>query len=124
MSYLNGNKRATSLDGRALRYLDARQRACMGADILSGPGHLFTITLLAKILHVSPAYITAARKLSPLDRDFILAGLDKCSFSPLLKKKKNRNGHGTIDDIALLALAREVGATRMLDAAVAAESAQ
>jgi hypothetical protein len=124
MSYLNGNTRATSLDGRALRYLDARQRACMGANILNGPGHLFTTTLLANILHVSPAYIAAARKLSPLDRDGILSGLDKRSFSPFLKKKKNGNGHGTIDDFALLAMVREVGIERTLDAACLIEAAQ
>jgi hypothetical protein len=122
MSYLNGNARATSLDGRALRYLDARQRACMGANILNEPGRLFTTTLLANILHVSPAYIAVARKLSPLDRDGILSGLDKRSFSPFLKKKKN--GHGTIDDFALLAMVREVGIERTLDAACLIEAAQ
>jgi hypothetical protein len=121
MLYRNGIKRATSLDGRALRYLDARQKACLGANLLGEPGQPFTLTLLANVLHVTPAYIIAARKLLPIKRDGILRGYDKTSFAPLLKKA---NGNGVIDDVKLLALVRTVGVSRVIDAACTVEAAE
>lgn len=118
MVYLNANSGATPLDGRALRHLNARQRACLAANILAEPGP-FTPTLLTNILRITPAYIAVARKMSPATRLAILAGTDTRSFGPMLKTKKNGSG---IDDSKLLAIVREVGIDRTLAIACVAES--
>ena len=127
--YVNGTTRASpSLDGRALRHLDARQKACLAANILAQPGPFHpTVNQLANMLHVSPAYIAVARQMSSAKRAAILAGSDKSSFVPLLNPPqpcfalpapKKVNG---IDDAKLQTIALTVGAERMLDAAIAVE---
>jgi hypothetical protein len=129
--YCNGTKRASpSLDGRVLRHLNARQRACLAANILAEPGSFrFSVTLLAHTLNVSPAYIGVARQMSAARRAAILAGYDKGSFVPLLNPPKSPlalpapklvNG---IDDAEVVDFVREVGIGRVLDAAVAVERA-
>jgi hypothetical protein len=61
MLYSNGIQYATSLDGRALRFLDARQRACLAANILDEPGPFKpNVTQLVNMLHVTAAYVAIA----------------------------------------------------------------
>ena len=132
--YSNGTKFAMTLDGRALRHLDARQLACLAATILDEPGTFKpTVNQLANILHVTPAYIAVARKMPPIKCAAILAGFDKSSFMPLLRKSPPPwqpfallapNKTNEIDDSNLLALVREVGVGRVLDAAIAVEAAE
>jgi hypothetical protein len=75
MLYSNGVRYAT--DGRALRSLDARQRACLAANILDDPGPFKpNVTQLVNMLRTSVAYIAIARKLAPSQRAAILNGTD------------------------------------------------
>jgi hypothetical protein len=132
MTYLNGTAAAsgTSLDGRTLRHLDARQRACLAANILAQPGPFHpAVNQLANMLRVSPAYIAVARQMSAAKRAAILAGYDKTSFVGLLNgpkaplalpAPKAANGVG---DAELLSIVRNAGIGRVLDAAIAVERA-
>jgi hypothetical protein len=89
--YLNGSPATsgTSLDGRTVRHLNARQRACLAANILATPGQFhFAVSQLANLLHVSPVYIGIARKMSVAKRAAIIAGHDAGSFVPLLNLSK------------------------------------
>lgn len=135
MNYLTSSACASpspspsSLDGRALRHLDARQRACLGANILATPGPFVpTVSLLATILRVSVSYISAARKMSPAKRNAILAGIDNTSFVPLLNAPQARlalPAPKVADDIAnsfLVDVVRTAGIERTLAAAVLVEN--
>jgi hypothetical protein len=124
MLYRNGTRFATSLDGRALRYLNLHQKACLAATILDEPGPFMPpASQLAHMLRVAPSYITVARKLSPETRLAIVNGTDTSSFMAMLREA---NGHGSsvINDLKLLALVRTVGITRVIDAACAVEAAE
>jgi hypothetical protein len=123
--YSNGTKPATPLlDGRAVRHLNARQKACLAANILAQPG-LFrpTTNQLAHMLRVSPAYIAVACRMSAAKRAAILAGSDTSSFVPLLNSPKvlALPAPKTVGDVDLLNLVRTVGVERVLDAAVVVE---
>jgi hypothetical protein len=125
MLYFNGTKRATSLDGRALRYLTRHQKACIAANILDEPGpFLLTASQLAHMLHVAPSYSAVACKLSPETRLAIVNGTDITSFMPALRKANGGRGNGVINDLKLLDLVRAVGVTRVLDAACSVEAAE
>jgi hypothetical protein len=131
--YCNGTKRTSpSLDGRVLRHLNARQRACLAANILADPDGSFhpAVNQLATMLHVSSAYIGIARQMSAAKRAAILAGYDQTSFAGLLNAPKAPlalpapkavNGDG---DAELFDIIRKVGVARTLDAAVAVEAAE
>jgi hypothetical protein len=130
MSYANG-KTATSgfsLDGRALRHLDARQKACLAANVLDAPGSFRpSANLLAHALHVSLGYIAAARGMSPAKRAAILAGTDNTSFTLLLHPPKAplalpAPSTMTVADSVLAEIVRANGVARVLDAAVLVES--
>jgi hypothetical protein len=77
----------TTLVGRGLahRHLDARQRACLAADVLDGTA-MFTPSAkqIADILNVSAPYVRAARKLPSNKRAAILRGWDSASFAGLV----------------------------------------
>jgi hypothetical protein len=111
-----------------LRYRDARQKACWAANLLEMTEFRPTVTKLAFMLGVSPGYIAIARKLPVEKRAAIIVGVDKSSFRTLRNPPKTSlalpapttNG---ISDAELMNFARKVGATRMLDAAVAIERA-
>jgi hypothetical protein len=133
MTYLNGAAAAsgTSLDGRTLRHLDARQKACLAANILAqlGPFHP-TVNQLANMLRVSPAYIAVARHMSAAKRAAILAGYDESSFAALLNSStphlalpapKAANGVG---DAEIIDFVRTVGVSRVIDAACTVEAAE
>jgi hypothetical protein len=125
MLYFNGTKRATSLDGRALRHFNLHQKACIAANVLDEPGPFMpTASQLAHLLHVAPSYVAAACKLSPATRMAIVNGTDTTSFMPALQKANGGRGNGVINDLKLLDLVRAVGVTRVLDAAVAVEAAE
>ncbi len=120
MLYSNGNKFATSLDGRALRFLDARQRACLAANILDEPGPFKpNVAQLVSMLRVTVAYIAVARKLTVFQRADIMTGVDTTTSFSLLKKQK-----AGIDNDKLLAFVRTAGIDRVLDAACAVEAAE
>jgi hypothetical protein len=122
MLYRNGTRFATSLDGRALRYLNLHQKACVAANVLDEPGPFMpAASQLAHMLHVAPSYVAVARKLTPETRLAIVSGTDTSSFMAMLRKA---NGHGVINDLKLLDLVRTVGITRVLDAACAVEAAE
>jgi hypothetical protein len=121
MLYSNGIKYATLLDGRALRFLDARQRACLAANILDEPGPFKpTITQLVTMLKLTVAYVAIAREMTAFQRAAIMDGSDTTSFS-LIKKQKKAAG---IDDRKLLAIVRTAGVDRVLNAACAIEAAE
>jgi hypothetical protein len=120
MLYRNGNKYATPLDGRALRFLDARQRACLAANILDEPGPFKpNVAQLVTMLKVTVAYIAVARKLTAFHRNTILSGADTTTSFAQLKKQK-----AGIDDRKLLSIVRTAGVNRVLDAACAVEVAE
>jgi hypothetical protein len=119
-----------SLDWRVLRHLDARQRGCVGANILAQPGPFKPpASLLAAILRVSPRYIAIANAMSQAKRNAIIAGYDKSSFVPLLNAPKAPLAlpapvKPMINDVEIIDYVRRVGIGRVLDAAVAVEAAQ
>jgi hypothetical protein len=131
--YCTGTKRTSpSLDGRVLRHLNARQRACLAANILADPDGSFhpAVNQLANMLRASPAYIGIARQMSAAKRAAILAGYDETSFAGLLNAPKAPlalpapKASNWIGDAELLNIVRTAGVARTLDAAVAVEQAQ
>ena len=135
----NGGNGATTLisptktfDGRGLahRQLDPRQRAVLAADVLDGTVQLdLSQTQLATLLGVSVTYIQAARKLSPGKRTGILHGWDLASFSELvapqrqLRLKLPAPNCASVTNLQLEHVIRTVGVERVLECAVAVESA-
>jgi hypothetical protein len=108
--YRIGNTSATALDGRRLRSLDARQRACVAANVLDDPGPLKpNVTQLVGMLRTSVAYVAIARRLPESQRAAIIAGIDSTSFSQLKKQRRSNN--------RLLSVVRTAGVGRVLDAA-------
>jgi hypothetical protein len=133
----NGSRAAPAIPSNVLfgrsiahRRLTARQRACLAADWADGNLTLLpSLQQAARLLRVSGAYAQRARKLSPPARAAIAGGRDSGSgsFTTLtLAAPKKRlalpfNGNRSISDGELESLAREVGADRLLAAAIAVE---
>ena len=130
---------ARVLSGRGLvhRKLDKRQLACVAANAAEGQTRIdWSVAQLVAALKVSRVYIDLARSFSPEKRQAIIDGLDGTSFAALLKTpelqqlaipaSKRRvvvNGR-SIDDATLLAVVRNAGIERTLQAAMAVEAAQ
>ena len=130
---------ARVLSGRGLvhRKLDKRQLACVAANAAEGQTRIdLSVAQLVAALNVSRPYIDLARSFSPEKRQAIIDGLDGTSFAALLKApelqqlaipaSKRRvvvNGR-SIDDATLLAVVRNAGIERTLQAAMAVEAAQ
>ena len=129
---------ARVLSGRGLvhRKLDKRQLACVGANATEGQTKIdWSVAQLAAALKVSRVYIDLARTLSPEKRQAIIDGRDDTSFVSLLrapemhqalpapKRRVVVNGKG-IDDATLLAIVRNAGIERTLQAAMVVEAAQ
>ena len=130
---------ARVLSGRGLvhRKLDKRQLACVAANAAEGQTRIdLSVAQLVAALNVSRSYIDLARSFSPEKRQAIIDGLDGTSFAALLKTpelqqlaipaSKRRvvvNGK-SIDDATLLAIVRNAGIERTLQAAMAVEAAQ
>ena len=129
---------ARVLSGRGLvhRKLDKRQLACVAANAAEGQTRIdWSVAQLTAALKVSRVYIDLARSFSPEKRQAIIDGLDGTSFAALLKTpelqqlaipaSKRRvvvNGK-SIDDATLLAVVRNAGIERTLQAAMAVEAA-
>jgi hypothetical protein len=133
----NGNSGAVTilpptktLVGRGLahRHLDARQRACLAADVLDGTA-TFTPSAkqIADILNVSAPYVRAARRLPSNKRAAILRGWDSASFVGLvnparqLRLKLVAPNCASITNSYLETVIRAAGVDRVLEAAVAVE---
>ena len=130
---------ACVLSGRALvhRKLDKRQLACIAANAAEGQTRIdWSVAQLTAALKVSRVYIDLARSFSPEKRQAIIDGLDGTSFAALLKTPELQqlaiptsrrrvvvNGK-SIDDATLLAVVRNAGIERTLQAAMAVEAAQ
>jgi hypothetical protein len=130
---------ARVLSGRGLvhRKLDKRQLACVAANAAEGQTRIdWSVAQLVAALKVSRVYIDLARSFSPEKRQAIIDGLDGTSFAALLKApelqqlaipaSKRRvvvNGR-SIDDATLLAVVRNAGIERTLQAAMAVEAVQ
>ena len=129
---------ARVLSGRGLvhRKLDKRQLACVAANAAEGQTRIdWSVAQLTAALKVSRVYIDLARSFSPEKRQAIIDGLDGTSFAALLKtpelqqlampaSKRRVVGNGkSIDDATLLAIVRNAGIERTLQAAMAVEAA-
>jgi len=135
---------ARVLSGRGLvhRKLDARQRACVAANGAQGETKIdWTVTQLVAALKVSRAYVDLARTLPVERRQAIIDGRDDTSFAAMLKAPEpqleqlelafpapkhsgNGNGKSIIDDATLIAVVRNCGIERTLQAAMAVEAAE
>ena len=130
---------ARVLSGRGLvhRKLDKRQLACVAANAAEGQTRIdWSVAQLVAALKVSRVYIDLARSFSPEKRQAIIDGLDGTSFAALLRtpelqqlaipaSKRRVVGNGkSIDDATLLAIVRNAGIERTLQAAMAVEAAQ
>jgi hypothetical protein len=126
------------LSGRGLvhRRLDKRQLGCVGANAAGGQTTIdWSVAQLAAALKVSRQYIDLARTLSPEKRQAIIDGRDRTSFAALLKAPEPQlalpapkrvvavNGE-SIDDATLIAVVRNCGIERTLQAAMVVEAAQ
>jgi hypothetical protein len=117
------------------RQLDARQKACLVADVLDG---MVTFTpsakQLADIFDVSVPYINVARRLSAGKRTAILRGRDPVSFTGLMNPPPRQlslmgpvipdmrmTDTTKITNSYLETVIRAVGVDRALEAAIAAE---
>jgi hypothetical protein len=138
-SYISGGLQAATLlppittrviTGRSLvhRQLDARQKACLAADVLDGMATFSpSQTQLADLLGVSTSYIVAARRLSPGKRVAILKGWDPTSFADLVRPQHQPRlkllapNCPSITNLQLEHVIRAVGVDRALEAAVAVE---
>jgi hypothetical protein len=104
-----------TISGRALahRRLDKRQRACLAADVIEGFVRVKpTVTQIAVMLDVSPAYIAIARRLPLGKRAAISRGWDPTPFAALVHKTvtvpaKVINSTITDADLAVVAEAAE-----------------
>ena len=130
---------ARVLSGRGLvhRKLDKRQLACVAANAAEGQTRIdLSVAQLVAALNVSRPYIDLARSFSPEKRQAIIDGLDGTSFAALLKTPELQqlaiptsrrrvvvNGK-SIDDATLLAVVRNAGIERTLQAAMAVEAVQ
>ena len=130
---------ARVLSGRGLvhRKLDKRQLACVAANAAEGQTRIdLSVAQLVAALNVSRSYIDLARSFSPEKRQAIIDGLDGTSFAALLKTPELQqlaiptsrrrvvvNGK-SIDDATLLAVVRNAGIERTLQAAMAVEAAK
>jgi hypothetical protein len=131
-SYTNGGPVAATLlppiptqtivgAGLANRHLDKRQRAVLAADVLDGTMRLNpSQKQLADIFGVSVVYIAIAQKLSPGRRAAILRGWDPTPFTELMPR---RSAMLPAPNLQLEHVIRAVGVERVLEAAVAVESA-
>jgi hypothetical protein len=111
--------------GIANRHLDARQKACLAADVLDG---LVTFIpsqkQLADLLGVSVPYINVARKLSPGKRVAILKGRDSTSFEGLVHPQHRQllvPNCASITNSYLETVIRAVGIDRTLEVAIGVE---
>lgn len=80
-----------TVHGRSLahRRLDARQRAAIAAQILSGEVEIkLSACQVAMLCGVSAPYVAAAAQLSPAKREAIAQGKDATSFTTLLASTK------------------------------------
>jgi hypothetical protein len=122
--------------GLAHRHLDARQRACLAADVLDGAVQLDpSQKQLAEIFGISAPYIQVARKLSPGKRAAILRGWDPTSFADLVNPSRQlqpqlrlrapdakANGKSSISDTEIENMIKAVGIERTLEVAAQVES--
>ena len=130
---------ARVLSGRGLvhRKLDKRQLACVAANAAQGETKIdWTVTQLVAALKVSRAYVDLARTFSPEKRQAIIDGLDETSFAALLKapelqqlaipapKRRILVNGKSIDDVTLLAVVRNAGVERTLQAVTAVGAAE
>jgi hypothetical protein len=79
------------VNGRAVAHqkLDARQRACLGAQVLFGEKQLApSVRQLAALFGVSAPYLMIALGLSPAKRAAIASGEDATSFAVLAERLK------------------------------------
>jgi hypothetical protein len=114
--------------GLAHRHLDARQKACLVADVLGGLTQFVpSKQQLARIFGVSIPYIELARKLPVGKRIAILRGLDPVSFAELLRPQRQLRLKlpapmcASVTNLQLEHVIRTVGVERVLEAAVAVE---
>ena len=132
------------LSGRSLvhRKLDARQLACVAANAAEGQTRIdWSVAQLVAALKVSRHYIDLARTLPVERRQAIIDGRDHTSFAAMLKAPEpqleqlelafpapkhsdNGNGKSIIDDATLIAVVRNCGIERTLQAAMAVEAAE
>jgi len=64
-----------AIDGRSYGHLTKSQRAALAADVLEGRLSLrLTATAISKVVGVSVPYITAASRLSPMERAMVRRG--------------------------------------------------
>jgi hypothetical protein len=136
-SYNGGNGTATLLPiptqtvvgaGLAHRHLDARQKACLVANVLDGLAQFVpSQQQLARLLNVSVPYIQAARGLTPGRRAAILRGWDLTSFADLVRPQRQLRlklpapNCASITNLQLQHVVRTAGVERVLEAAVAVE---
>jgi hypothetical protein len=115
--------------GLAHRHLDARQKACMVADVLDGLTQFIpSQKQLSDLFDVSVPYVNIARKLPVGKRTAILRGLDPVSFVELMNPPKQLSLAGpVIPDMRLITdtdlenMVRCLGTERVLEAACAVE---
>jgi|SRR6516225_5044334 hypothetical protein len=126
----NGNGRAvtilpptpSTISGRSLahQHRDARQKACLAADVLAGLTAIdLTQAQLATLFGVSVAYIQVARGLDPGKRAAIVRGWDPTPFAKLRKPRRKVSAN-QLDEL-LEGLIRTLDVDRALEAAVAIE---
>ena len=130
---------ACVLSGRALvhRKLDKRQLACIAANAAEGQTRIdWSVAQLVAALKVSRAYVDLARSFSSGKRQAIIDGLDETSFAALLKapelqqlaipapKRRILVNGKSIDDVTLLAVVRNAGVERTLQAVTAVGAAE
>jgi hypothetical protein len=126
------------ITGRSLAHkqLDARQRACLAANVLDGLAKLDpSQAQLAVMFGVSIPYITVARRLSPSQRIAIVRGWDQVSFTELLHPPRQMSLWGPaipslrvlttaeVTDSQLAAVIRAAGIERTLNVAAAVDHA-
>jgi hypothetical protein len=115
--------------GLANRHLDARQKACLVADVLDGVlAFAPSVKQLADLFDVSVPYINVARKLSPGKRAAILRDWDPTSFTDLahsqqrqLRVKLLAPNCASITNSYLEHVIRAVGIDRTLEVAIGVE---
>jgi hypothetical protein len=128
LNYNNGNPGAISGASLAqlVRRMSAPQRAILAADIVDGRTILQRLTAksIAMIVGASPAYVCAALRCSPEQREQVRRG-----ERPLIPSQPRAVAAATtidwaaVDDVALTDIVRTIGIDRTLNAAVAAEHA-
>jgi hypothetical protein len=114
------------ISGKSLvhRHLNARQRAAIAADILTGRIILQpSARQLASLLGVCPAYVRLAQQLSSEERQAIASGTDATRFAVLFKSRHALPApKPAVSDAQLAAAIRAAGIERTLEVAASVEA--